>query len=90
MCVDVDTFPPNTGSNPVVGSEKGLIFCAKVSKCRVVELNPTVTNLTNSGQANLVLWLGSALKTEPSLTLFFLFHLFPLDKFTFDALKSPI
>jgi hypothetical protein len=36
-----------------IASELGALFWAKVSKYLVVELNPIVTDLTNSGQADL-------------------------------------
>ena len=70
--------------------ELGAIFCAKVSRCRVVELNPIVTNFTMSGHVKLVLWLYLTSKVEPSFNFFFFFALFPFDRITVDALNSPI
>lgn len=89
VCLDVDIFPAITGSGLSTTSDLGAIFCARVSKCRVVELSPIVTKFIKSGQANLLPWLRSASKIKLSWSLFLFFALFPADRFTVD-LKSPI
>lgn len=89
LIFDGDDVSAVTGSALSTTSELGALFCARVSRYRVVELNPMVRKLIKSGQADPMPRVCLASTTTPSLDLFLFLALLPLDRFIVDR-KSPI